>query len=57
MFPVAFGLFETETEENWVWFMRELRRSIGHMDPLAISTDACRGLKNAVKEVFPQAEG
>ena len=57
MFPVAFGLFETETEENWVWFMRQLRRSIGHMDPLAISTDACKGLTNAVKEVFPRAEG
>lgn len=56
MFPVAFGLFQSETEENWEWFMRQLRRSIGDVSPLAVSTDACKGLANAVKTIFPHAE-
>jgi hypothetical protein len=25
MFPVAFGLFGSETKKNWVWFMKQLR--------------------------------
>ena len=56
MFPLAFGFFESETKDNWVWFMQQLRKAIGPMDPLAICTDACKGLESAVKLVFPQAE-
>jgi hypothetical protein len=56
MFPVAFGMFQSETEENWEWFMRQMHRSIGDVSPLAISTDACKGLANAVQTVFPHAE-
>ncbi|XP_037473932.1 uncharacterized protein LOC119349951 [Triticum dicoccoides] len=56
MFPLAFGFFGTETEGNWIWFMQQLHRAIGHLQTLAICTDACKGLENAVKIVFPQAE-
>jgi transposase-like protein len=56
MFLVAFGLFQSEIEENWEWFMRQLHRSIGDVSPLVISTDACKGLINAVRVVFPHAE-
>ena len=56
MFPVAFVLFDKENDENWHWFMSQLKRSIGDMSPLAISDNACRGLHNAVKAIFPKAE-
>jgi hypothetical protein len=56
MFPLAFGFFASETEDNWTWFMQQLHRAIGHLQNLAICTDACKGLENAVKKVFPQAE-
>jgi len=56
MFPVAFGLFESESEANWEWFLRQLCRAIGPVTPLAICIDACKGLTNAVLTVFPQAE-
>jgi len=55
MFPLAFGFFESETKENWIWFM-ELGKAIGVLPRLAICTDACKGLESAVKEVFPWAE-
>ncbi|KAG6407804.1 hypothetical protein SASPL_130803 [Salvia splendens] len=56
IFPVAFGLFESETNEEWIWFMEQLKRAIGSPPHLAICSDACKGLENAVKIVFPLAE-
>jgi hypothetical protein len=56
MFPVAFGFFDAETTENWTWFMSQLKKAIGDPPVLAVCTDACKGLENAVKNVFPKAE-
>lgn len=56
MFPLAFGLFDTETKENWTWFMEQLGKAIGPLPRLAVCTDACKGLEAAVKHVFPWAE-
>jgi len=56
MFPVAFGFFDSETKDKWVWFMEQLRKAIGPMENLAICIDACKGLESAIKIVFPQAE-
>jgi len=56
MFPLAFGFFDTETTENWTWFMEQLGKAIGPLPRLAVCTDACKGLEAAVKQVFPWAE-
>ena len=56
MFPIAFGFFDAETTENWTWFMSQLKRAIGDPPVLAVCTDACKGLENAVVAVFPNAE-
>ena len=56
MFPVAFGFIDSETEDNWTWFMTQLNKALGSLPVLAICTDACKGLENAVVEVFPSAE-
>ncbi|KAG6416104.1 hypothetical protein SASPL_123528 [Salvia splendens] len=56
IFPLAFGLFESETNEEWIWFMEQLKRAIGSPPHLAICSDACKGLENALKAVFPLAE-
>ena len=49
-------MFDSETKENWVWFMEQLRKAIGPMDKLAICIDACKGLESVVRLVFPQEE-
>jgi hypothetical protein len=36
--------------------MQQLQKAIGDPPHLAISSDACKGLENAVKKVFPWAE-
>uniref|UniRef100_J3KVC7 SWIM-type domain-containing protein n=1 Tax=Oryza brachyantha TaxID=4533 RepID=J3KVC7_ORYBR len=56
MYPVAFGFIDSKTEDNWVWFMSQLHKAIGDLEPLAICSDACKGLENTVHKVFPEAE-
>jgi hypothetical protein len=56
MFPIAIGMFQSETEASWTWFMMQLKRCLGPVSPLAVHTDACKGLENAIKVVFPHAE-
>jgi hypothetical protein len=40
MFLVAYGVFGSETKENWKWFMKMLNKAIGSPPSLVISTDA-----------------
>jgi hypothetical protein len=56
MFPVAFGIFEKENKDNWVWFMQQLKLAIGDPPGLAIHTDACKGLESAISTVYPNCE-
>ncbi|XP_051227465.2 uncharacterized protein [Lolium perenne] len=56
MYPVCFGVFDSETNENWTWFMQLLRQAIGSPLGLAICTDAGQAVMTGVKEVFPEAE-
>jgi hypothetical protein len=56
MYPLAFGFIDSETEDNWTWFMTQLKKAIGEPEPLAVCTDACKGLEKSVRNVFPRAE-
>ena len=56
MYPVAFGFIDGETTDNRTWFMTQLHKAIGDLPVLAISSDACKGLENAVNAVFPMVE-
>jgi hypothetical protein len=56
LYPVAYGVFDLETNENWKWFMEQLRKAIGTPPGLAISSDACKGLAGAIASEFPDVE-
>lgn len=56
MYPLAIGFIDAETEDNYEWFMRQLHKAIGDVNPLAICTDACKGLEKVVHIVFEYAE-
>jgi hypothetical protein len=56
LFPVAYGVLETESVESWTWFLQNLHQVIGFSNGLVIHTDACKGLKTVVEDVFPGVE-
>lgn len=45
LYHLAFAVFHSETENNWKWFLQQLRRAIGSPEGLVICTDACKGLE------------
>jgi hypothetical protein len=56
MYPIAYGFIDSETKDNWTWYMTQLHKALGDMSLLAVCTDACKGLEEVVKLVFPMAE-
>ncbi|NP_001266871.1 uncharacterized protein LOC100216790 isoform 1 [Zea mays] len=52
MFPVALGLFESESKDSWKWFMEKLQTAIGSPHGLVISTDAGKGIDSALTNAF-----
>ena len=36
--------------------LQQLRKAIGDLPVLAVCSDACKGLTNAMRDVFPNAE-
>jgi hypothetical protein len=52
MFYVAIGVFQSETEASWTWFMMQLKSCLGPVSHMAIHIDACKGIENVVKIVF-----
>lgn len=52
LFYVSYAIFDLETDDNWLWFMKQLNRAIGCPEGLVISTDACKGLEKAVSAAF-----
>ncbi|KAI3847009.1 hypothetical protein MKW92_019951 [Papaver armeniacum] len=59
LFPLAFAIVESESDENWMWFLSELRKLFGvnteSMPRLTILSDRQRGILEAVETHFPSA--
>ena len=56
MYPVAVGVIDSETNENWVWFMERLKEAIGTPEGLTFCIDCGHPIMNGVSEVLPNAE-
>lgn len=54
-FPVAFCIVDTENEDNWHWFLEQLKSAISTSLPLTFVSDWEKGLKKSVLEVFENA--
>ncbi|KAI4310869.1 hypothetical protein MLD38_035816 [Melastoma candidum] len=59
LFPLAAAVVDSETDENWMWFMSELRKLLGvnteNMPRLTILSKRHRGLVEAVETHFPSS--
>jgi transposase-like protein len=56
MYPMAFGVMDSETCDNWIWFMQRLREAIGSPTGLTICTNAGQAIMAGVKKMFPTVE-
>ena len=56
LYHIAYGVFDTENEDNWTWFLENLHTVIGDPPGLVLCSDACKGLEKAIDVVFPHAE-
>ncbi|XP_076905297.1 uncharacterized protein LOC143561018 [Bidens hawaiensis] len=56
IFPVAYGVLESENKNSWIWFLELLKKAIGTLNRLVISSDRQKGLDIAITQVYPMAE-
>jgi transposase-like protein len=56
MYPVAYGFMDSETKDNWKWWMSQLHKVVGDLPKLSICSHAYKGLLNAVRDVFLEAD-
>ncbi|PWA45384.1 PB1 domain-containing protein [Artemisia annua] len=54
-FPVAFAIVAVEDEENWHWFLEQLKTSILNSQPITFVVDIDKNLKKSILSVFEDA--
>ncbi|PWA93277.1 PB1 domain-containing protein [Artemisia annua] len=52
VFPVAFGVIDDETDDNWRWFLTELRNALPEHLTITFVADFQKGLRESVPEIF-----
>ncbi|XP_025013121.1 uncharacterized protein LOC107261246 isoform X2 [Ricinus communis] len=52
IFPVAFAVVDAETEDNWNWFLMELKSAVSASRQITFVADFQNGLKKSLPEVF-----
>jgi len=55
IFPLAFGVVDTENDESWRWFFTQLKVVIHDATDLAIISDRHQSIGKAIGEVYPLA--
>ncbi|KAK2657749.1 hypothetical protein Ddye_010801 [Dipteronia dyeriana] len=55
IFPLAFGVGDSETNEAWEWFLTRLHRAVGKVDDLVIVSDRKNSIITGVEKVFPKS--
>ncbi|KAM3248029.1 hypothetical protein P3L10_009797 [Capsicum annuum] len=56
IFPLAFGIADSENNESYNWFFNQLRNAIGVHEQLSILSDLHLDIANAVANVYPECQ-
>lgn len=52
VFPVAFAVVDAETDDNWHWFLQELKASLSTSEKITFVADFEKGLKESLQQIF-----
>ncbi|XP_057469927.1 uncharacterized protein LOC130758927 isoform X1 [Actinidia eriantha] len=52
LFPVAFAIVDAETDDNWRWFLLQLKAAFSTAQSLTFVADREKGLKDSIADVF-----
>ncbi|GAA0185290.1 hypothetical protein LIER_32578 [Lithospermum erythrorhizon] len=55
IYPIAFGVAATESDETWSWFFQQLRKVVGHREDLVFISDRHPSIEKCCLGVFPGA--
>ncbi|KAK3205632.1 hypothetical protein Dsin_019678 [Dipteronia sinensis] len=55
IFPLAFGVGDSETNEAWEWFLTRLHKADGEFYDLVIVSDRKASITTSVEKVFPNS--
>ncbi|XP_062114565.1 uncharacterized protein LOC133825667 [Humulus lupulus] len=55
LYPVAFGIVDSENHDSWKYFMSKLKESIGEVEDLAFVSDRHASITHALETIFPDA--
>ena len=55
LFPIAFGIVDSENNNSWTYFLQKLREAIGVVENLLFVSDRHQSIDHAVEIVFPEA--
>ncbi|KAK2649701.1 hypothetical protein Ddye_017190 [Dipteronia dyeriana] len=55
IFPLAFGVGDSETNEAWEWFLSRLYKAVGEVNDLVIVSDRKGSITTGVEKVFPNS--
>ncbi|MQL82147.1 hypothetical protein Taro_014640 [Colocasia esculenta] len=53
LFTVAYSIADSETYDNWVWFLQNLKKALLSDRRIVFLSDRGRGLKEAIPDIFP----
>ncbi|GJS04615.1 mutator type transposase [Tanacetum coccineum] len=58
IYPLAYGIVETESKESWTWFLQHLKEDLDLQDHsnFTFISNRRKGIIPAVAEIFPAAE-
>lgn len=51
-FPVAFAVVDTETDDNWHWFLVQLKSALSTCCGITLVADKEKGLKESIMDIF-----
>ena len=55
IFPLAFGVADSENDASWSWFLSRLHDTIGDVEDLVFVSDRKNSIVKAIATVFPNA--